>query len=744
MPSTSITFQGNKLALDARPDRLDFRDRIFTPRVCNLPPSFPSIEDIKRHFSDYLAADLILDQGADGACTGFGLAAVINYLLWRRTQKIKQTSPRMLYHLAKFYDEWAGEDYEGSSCRGALKGWHKHGVCNRDLWPYTVAADGSVPAFEAPKGHWAEDAVTRPLGVYYRVDKASVTDMQAAILEIGALYVSANLHSGWNLSPRKKGKGTKKTAKLSNLEQIPLIEQQQDMTGGHAFALIGYTDEGFIVQNSWGRDWGFEGFAILTYEDWCSNGSDAWTVSLGVPVSHGALATRNRPNHNHNLEAHARLSSISTAPAYRATGFLLSAAGNMSPKTDGLPRLTTDQAYGLTVVMGNDGGLIQRLVHVENAIATVDEVVLNAPKNWLARQSGLNGKLKLALYAHGGLNSEEDSLKRVAAMAPYFLANGVYPVFITWKTGLGETLIDIIADKVKDALPGKDQDRGWFDALKNAATEVADRTVEAVASTVGGKGQWVQMKQNAEQAALDGDPPRGLFIMAQRLKQLALDLGEDNLEIHLLGHSAGSIVHGHLLELLTARKLKISTCNLFAPACTIDFANKKYRPAIAKRSLAREQFHIHLMSDDRELDDNVAGIYQKSLLYLVARAFEIQHKTPLLGMAASFDAERFANKSSADGQWNQASIATLEDWNQFYWGTTVPSGFAANGIGLTSKQAATLHIINDKTVNCGKRSIPVSHGSFDNDVNVIAQTLTRVLGLNSAEDLPQKIVDLDY
>lgn len=35
----------------------------------------------------------------------------------------------MLYELARRYDEWPGEGYEGSSARGAMKGWVRHGVC---------------------------------------------------------------------------------------------------------------------------------------------------------------------------------------------------------------------------------------------------------------------------------------------------------------------------------------------------------------------------------------------------------------------------------------------------------------------------------------------------------------------------------------------------------------------------------------------------------------------------------------
>ena len=42
----------------------------------------------------------------------------------------------MLYEMAKRYDEWPGEDYDGSSARGAMKGWHKHGVCSDEHWRY--------------------------------------------------------------------------------------------------------------------------------------------------------------------------------------------------------------------------------------------------------------------------------------------------------------------------------------------------------------------------------------------------------------------------------------------------------------------------------------------------------------------------------------------------------------------------------------------------------------------------------
>ena len=67
----------------------------------------------------------VLDQGEEGACTGFGLAATVNFLLHNRSgaPQLKRpagASARMLYEMAKRYDEWDGTDYEGSSIRGAV------------------------------------------------------------------------------------------------------------------------------------------------------------------------------------------------------------------------------------------------------------------------------------------------------------------------------------------------------------------------------------------------------------------------------------------------------------------------------------------------------------------------------------------------------------------------------------------------------------------------------------------------
>ena len=144
MPTKTL-FNGTR-KFDARPDRIDFRDLPYRARLVSLPDKYPSDALIANWFPIYRAGEMVLDQGKEGSCTGFGLAGVVNYLRWelanqqamesgKKPTQTERISARMLYQNARLYDEWKGDDYEGSSCRGAMKGFHKHGVCAENLWP---------------------------------------------------------------------------------------------------------------------------------------------------------------------------------------------------------------------------------------------------------------------------------------------------------------------------------------------------------------------------------------------------------------------------------------------------------------------------------------------------------------------------------------------------------------------------------------------------------------------------------
>jgi hypothetical protein len=698
MPKRTIAIANKRVTLDARPDRLDLRDREFLPPVCSLPPQFPTQPMLAAYLPAYVKSGMVLDQGEEGACTGYGLAAVVNYLLWTRTSDKKKTkhvqsvSPHMLYDLAQFYDEWPGEDYEGSSCRGAMKGWHKHGVCDEALWKHSVrphAVKGKKPKQPPkPDKNWMQDAAMRPIGVYFRVNHQSVVDMQAAIFNMGAIYVSADVHGGWDIDPKRKQKITHDT--------LPVIAYSAatKITGGHAFALVGYNDKGFVVQNSWGTTWGNSGFAIMTYADWVANGADAWVCSLGVPQAK-SLTDGDAKKGTATRQHHTSLMSGD------------SVAGDKDADTK-VPPWPTQRAYEHTVVAGNNGQVRLCMPDIGTPEAQVERIVKDNIGQWL---NSVDKKVrKVVIYAHGGLNKEEESIERIRVLAPYFLANGVYPLFYTWRTGVWET----IQAKLED-LGGK------MPAEKIAAglvSDIKDGLLETIAHTA--RFIWNEMKDNAEGAKEAG---RALALIAANLKLLQNKY--PGTEFHLVGHSAGSFVHGYLLDLMAAQGITPASLTLYAPACSLEFADQHlFGPGF----IPTDKTWLHLLSDEREKEDPSTGPYSKSLLYLVCRGFEDTRKTPIAGLQHCID-EKALEKD--DDLWREQFFNQVIKWRKH-----------VNNLPAQADGHPACELVTASHVSNGKKLIPASHGSFDNNKEVIERTINRVLGKRPDAKLAVPVDDL--
>ncbi|MEQ8205336.1 MAG: C1 family peptidase, partial [Woeseia sp.] len=248
MPDTTSAKLG-KYELNVVADVPDFRDWTYQPALVQLA------NEIERPTRLH-----ILDQGSEGSCTGFALAAVVN-LQRAQCRRRGTVSPRMLYEMAKRHDEWRGDSYDGSSCRGAIKGWYNMGVCLDRTWPYKDGKQGMLTIKAA------KEARENTLGAYYRLG-TRVSDFHAALNETGVIFCSADIHAGWSKPSRKTG-------------IIPLRDEPE---GAHAFSIVGYNNKGFWIQNSWGRKWGQEGTALWLYEDWQHHLLDAWVLRLALPT----------------------------------------------------------------------------------------------------------------------------------------------------------------------------------------------------------------------------------------------------------------------------------------------------------------------------------------------------------------------------------------------------------------------------------------------------------------------------
>jgi hypothetical protein len=50
--------------------------------------------------------------------------------------------------------------------------------------------------------------------------------------------------------------------------------------GGHCVTIVGYTPEGFIIRNSWGKNWMNKGHIIIPYKEYDESVFEAWTMAF--------------------------------------------------------------------------------------------------------------------------------------------------------------------------------------------------------------------------------------------------------------------------------------------------------------------------------------------------------------------------------------------------------------------------------------------------------------------------------
>jgi hypothetical protein len=604
----------------------------------------------ERPLADYKKVGVpILDQGTAGACAGFGLATVANYLLRKRKIWPDKTgvSPWMLYAMAQVsdpHDESAAYGQAvnpdvGASCRSAMKGWNQNGVCQANYFAQSGACKQASQV--------VVDARLRPLGAYFRVNHKDLVAMHTAIQEVGVLYVSGLIHEGW-FAAGKDGK----------------ISHEEGVLGGHAFAIVGYDKAGFWIQNSWGTTWGANGFGYLSYDDWLENGTDAWVARLGVPIE---------------LQRAASSATINTS--------------NLDVQSSGyaVPELAPHViSIGDNGILRTNGQWAKTATQVQNIFTTEFPV---ATSTW--------SKKRLVLYAHGGLVSEDTAVNRIGWYWSNLKWREMYLVGFVWHTDYLSTLEGILHDVIAQIKP-----EGVFGTGKDFLLDRLDDTLEPIARVASGKMEWDKMKSNAMDSTQNQDG--GARIAANGIKAYFDSLSaadRNNFEIHLVGHSAGSIFLAPLIKLIGDLDLPIHTCTLWAPACTVDLFTQYYVPAIGSTI---KQFTLFTLDDTTERADNCAEIYHKSLLYLVSDAFETHFRVPLI---------------HPDGE-------PLLGMDHFVSESGVMSGTATSIAQWLSQHGCDwVKSPNGKDIGSNDAANAKHHGDFSTDEAVLLATIARVAGV---------------
>lgn len=304
--------------------------------------------------------------------------------------------------------------------------------------------------------------------------------------------------------------------------------------------------------------------------------------------------------------------------------------------------------------------------------------------------------LRILFYAHGGLVSEGDGLWIAHQQAQWWKRNDIYPIHFVWETGFCDALKQILSGARELAAT-----RGFPRDIWDYTTDPA---VEALARSMGGVKIWGAMKESARLAA-ENSPENGSWYVARKLSEFCK--AHPEVELHAVGHSAGSIFHSWFLPRAFAEGVPpFASLHFLAPAIRVD--------AFKTRLLGHLGGNIrHLtmftMKRDWEEADNVAQIYRKSLLYLIHYALEPKRREPVLGLEISAR--------------NDAAVADL--------------------FGLRGRPSSRGDVVWSVSQATSGRSASTSrtHGGFDNDRATMNSVARRVLDRDDIVEFPAEAAE---
>ena len=206
----------------------------------------------------------ILNQGHLGSCTSNAMSNAFRF------DEMKQGNSDIFMpsRLFLYYNERAMEGHTssdtGASVRDGMKCMNKIGMCEEKDWPYDITKFTEKPTemcYEFAKKHCSIK--------YQRV-------IQRELQLKSALASGYPVVFGFTVYQSFEGEEVAKTG------IVPMPNKNESMLGGHCVLLVGFDDDKkqFIVQNSWGEEWGDNGYCYFPYE-YLTNAnlaSDFWTM----------------------------------------------------------------------------------------------------------------------------------------------------------------------------------------------------------------------------------------------------------------------------------------------------------------------------------------------------------------------------------------------------------------------------------------------------------------------------------
>jgi hypothetical protein len=182
-----------------------------------------------------------------------------------RLVKNQRLSPRFIWMAAKETDQFTSRpttfiETDGTSLKAALDIARKFGIVPDHILPFSSGKlyQGEAKTFYAI-------AAQMKIASYFNLGN-DLGHWREWLAIHGPILTRLDVDATWDNATATNGKLA--------------IYQPNTTRGGHAVALVGYTQDHFIVRNSWGTGWGDDGFGYASN----AYAANAFTEAYGVSI----------------------------------------------------------------------------------------------------------------------------------------------------------------------------------------------------------------------------------------------------------------------------------------------------------------------------------------------------------------------------------------------------------------------------------------------------------------------------
>jgi len=238
-------------------DPRDFKYKVSAPTA---PRELPPLVDLRAQCPP------VYDQLDLGSCTANALGGAYQFEEMKQGKENFIPSRLFIYYNERVIENTVNED-AGAMIRDGIKTLVDAGTCPEDMWKYIPSKFTKKPC---PQCYDA--ALENQVQEYLRISPHTIQGVKECLADGFPVVFGFTIYESMM------------TTEVSQTGLVPVPDINEAPIGGHAVMAVGYDDskESLIVRNSWGENWGLDGYFYLPY--WYIStpnaAADFWTIRL--------------------------------------------------------------------------------------------------------------------------------------------------------------------------------------------------------------------------------------------------------------------------------------------------------------------------------------------------------------------------------------------------------------------------------------------------------------------------------